>query len=229
MTPTTLRHAREQNLLPSVTTILKVLDKPALTSWLIEQAVLACMTSPAKDGETIDDFVKRILHTEKQQDSESQKARDLGTNIHAAIESGLNGTPFDNALSPYVLPAISTCEIALGKCLFTEKIVTGQGYAGKVDCAFQNSHTITLVDFKTTKKLPKESYPEHRLQLSAYAQALGNTADVPVVTANLYISTIAPGEIKLCINEDHVSDYMNGFVPALKYWMWLNDYQPITP
>src|SRR5512139_1672294 len=74
---TTLADARKLNLLPSVTTILKILHKQALVNWLIEQAVLAAMTTPRLPGEQDDAFIERVLHTERVQDQEAEAARDL--------------------------------------------------------------------------------------------------------------------------------------------------------
>src|ERR1017187_7985575 len=80
MTKTTLRHAKKMNLLPSVTTILRVLDKPALTAWKIEQAVLAVMTTPRLPAEADDDFIKRVLAVVPERDGVSRRGHlDLGS------------------------------------------------------------------------------------------------------------------------------------------------------
>jgi hypothetical protein len=221
---TTLSDARKVNALPSVTTILSCLNRPALTSWLIEQSVLAVLTAPRNEGEELDAFIQRVLHSEKQQDSESQKARDLGTDVHAQIELAITGQVWDRAFKDYVEPAIKACE-QFGVCDASEFVVVGQGYAGKVDAKFANGD-ITIVDFKTTKTLPKKSYTEHRLQLAAYAKALGNTGNTYVRTANIYISTKEPGKIATCISDECASDFERGFKPLIDYWQYANDYKP---
>ena len=59
--PTTLRDARKLLLLPSVTMICNVAAKPALEVWKQRQIVLAALTLPAMDGETLDERAVRIV------------------------------------------------------------------------------------------------------------------------------------------------------------------------
>ncbi len=222
--PVTIADARKHGWVPSVTTVLKVLAAPALTDWLCEQAALTVLTAPRKAGEELDAFVERVLHTERQQDEEAAKARDLGTAIHAAIESALTETQaFDPALAIYVAPALESI-LSAGRVVATEKVVVGDGYAGRFD-ALTEGNTIRVWDTKTCKNLPKYgSYPEHRAQLSAYAQALGNTGDKRIETANLYVSTTEPGKVLVDVHTDWPETYERGFRPLLAVWQWLNSY-----
>lgn len=224
MRPTTLRDARKLSLLPSVSGILKVLHKQALVEWLINQACLSVLTAPKLANEELDAFVTRVLKTERQQDQEAQKARDLGTEIHTEIEDRLSGKLPNLDLSNYVDPVLNMVD-ALGVVRSTEKIVVGDGYAGTLDCLTE-SNCLTVVDFKSCKKLPVESWPEHKLQLSAYAQALGNTANKRIQTANIYISTTEPGKCVMCVNDDWCEAFNQGFYPLVKHWQWANSYVP---
>lgn len=221
--PATLGDARKNNWLPGVSTVLKVLAKPALTSWLIEQACMAVLTSPRVKGEPLDAFVTRVLGADREQDQESRKARDLGTEIHDALEMAFTGG-YSGPLARYVTSAMDLLT-PLGRVMFTERILVGNGYAGRTDVGLE-SDVITLVDFKSCKNIPKECWSEHRLQLSAYAKALGNTGDKRIETANLYISTSNPGEVKLCPNPDWETTFEDGFKPLLQHWNWMNDYWP---
>jgi hypothetical protein len=219
MTKTTLAHARRLGLMPSVTTILRILDKPALTAWKVEQAILSVMTTPRIADETDDDFVLRVLSTDKVQDEERDASAKLGTDIHAAIAGALDGKQIDESLAVYVLPVVEACG-KFGKLVASEKIVCGDGYAGKFDALFDQDGVLTLVDFKTTRKLPKASYPEHRLQLAAYA-----VIERAQLTANIYISTSEPGIIKVCVN-DKSADVVEAFNHLVKVWQWINNYKP---
>lgn len=219
MTPTTLRHARKMNLLPSVTTILRVLDKPALTAWKIEQAVLAVMTTPRQPSEPDDIFIERVLKTDKEHDKERDKAAQLGTDIHAAIEAGLRGLPIPPHLTVYADPVVEAVG-QLGAVLWSERVLVGAGFAGKSDCGIGTMKGNVIVDFKSTKTLPKECYPEHRLQLAAYARpALATRA------FNAYISTTEPGKIAVCEVEGLEAAY-GAFENLLEVWFWLNNYRP---
>jgi len=59
--PTTLRDARKLGLLPSVTNILGVINKPELVEWKMTQAVLAALTLPRLEGEGEDAFARRVV------------------------------------------------------------------------------------------------------------------------------------------------------------------------
>ena len=239
--PTTLRDARVNGWVPSVTTILKCIDKPALRDWITRQAVMAVVTAPDVPGESLDAKIVRVLETERQQDQESQMARDRGTEIHAAIEALLGGhgvsaniLPSADIL-PWVLPAFQDIS-ARGKTLHVEHIVIGDGYGGKVDLIQEAPQdTIWIWDWKTTKKLPeKGAWPEHRLQGAAYASAFywGNSEDVSVNirTGNIYISTVDPGAYVICEHAGFWAEvYREGFAPLVKVWQWMNNYVPNGP
>lgn len=220
--PTTLRDARKLGLVPSVTTVLNVLDKPGLNAWKAEMTALAVLTAPRLDGEPLDAFVKRVLQTDRDQDSESTKARELGTAIHAAIELALSDEFYAEHLKAYVEPVVALVK-SFGVVRETEKVVVGDGYAGTMDMLTEGQ-AFTVWDFKTCKALPDKSYPEHRLQLSAYGQALGNTGDKQIITVNLYISTTEPGRIEVFEHINWGETYNQGFKPLFQVWRWLNQF-----
>lgn len=220
--PTTVADCRKLGLLPSPTTILKLLNKPALIEWLIRQAVNAVVTSPDVPGEGLDAKIARVLDEERQQDQESQIARDLGTDIHEAIELALNDVEWNQELRIYVAPVIDAV-MKLGRIVSTEKILVGRGCAGRTDCIVEDDDFITVVDFKTAKKLPdRGAWPEHRMQAGFYADSLGNTGDKRVRTAILYIEKEIPGRIAVFTDEQWQSEYQK-FQLLLKYWYLSND------
>jgi hypothetical protein len=249
MRKATLADARKLNLLPGVSTILRVLDKPALTAWKVEQAILAVITTPranipvmGSDGkyitrkETDDEFIKRVLTTDRVQDEESQKARDRGTEIHDAMEKLLNGLPVPPEILPWIEPAAKAV-MSSGETISTETNVVGRGYGGRVDL-IQRSHDgfIVLWDYKTTKKLPDPekggAWSEHRLQLSAYAKGVEDRYFKekgimrPIKCANVYISTVETGKFVICEHEDWKGTCDKGFMPLVQHWQWSNNYFP---
>src|SRR5690348_5494109 len=54
-----LRHARKLGLLPGVTSVIKVQAAPGLVNWLVDQALMAALTLPRIEGESLDDFKAR--------------------------------------------------------------------------------------------------------------------------------------------------------------------------
>lgn len=217
----TITDARELGLLPSVTTIIKCLHKPALQDWLIEQAVLAVLTTPRKTGENDDDFVHRVLHVEKVQDEQARTAADLGSLIHKEIQSAIQGVPVDPRVSHFVTPAINRIK-DMGRVVWTEKVLVGQGYAGRSDLLLENENAQILLDWKTTGKVPeKEAYPEHLMQLAAYAQTIGNIADRHLIIGVGYISTVIPGKIVFHCYEQW-DRHFRAFQHLLQIWNYMN-------
>lgn len=223
--PTTIADCRKLNLLPSVTQILRVLSRPQLERWKMVQAATAVLTSPRIDGENLDSFMERVLFQDKEQDEQAIAAAGLGTAIHDALETELSGGVCNDEIRPWIKP----CLIALmdrGKVLFTEKILVGEGYAGKTDLIQNDGQCTWLLDYKSTTKLPeKSSWPEHRLQLAAYAMAYNDTQDmVPIKTANVYISTKDCGKFVIHENPPRQADY-ECFSHLVKVWQHMNDYR----
>ena len=237
MVKTTLAHARKLHLLPSVTTVLSELAKPQLVSWLIEQAVLAAVTTPRKEGETTDAFIHRVLQVEKQQDAERDAAAAFGTTVHNELENALKAglraiaTGSDARVSTCV-NAVLTLPLLQGRVVATESCVTGPGYAGKYDLEMDNcDEFLDLVDFKTARTMPSkdESFDDHILQLSAYAHARslrGNLGSKRIRTHNIYISTREPGVVKAIENPGWEAAYEECFAPLVKVWQFRKQYRP---
>lgn len=219
--PTHVGDARKLGLVPGPSTVLKILDKPALTQWKVMQGVMAVLTAKRNDSEDLDSFVTRVLDVECQQEEEAQVARDLGTDIHSAIELCLNGQQFDYALTPYVAPVVDAV-MKLGRVVSTEKILIGKGYGGKTDCIVENDEAVAVVDFKTCKTLPtKDAWPEAKMQCAAYLEALpsGNKRKFYVV---IYISTTEPGKLAVFDCHDWQKDFQK-FDLLLRYWYLANN------
>lgn len=232
----TLADARKLDLVPSVTTILKILAKPALTNWLIEQAILAVITSPRREGETDDAFVDRIINVEMVQDQERDKAAQRGRDIHEALEFLFRGQQLPKPeIYPWVKPAFEFMRSS-GELVGTEKILLGDGFAGRADLFQKHPDYWILRDYKSTKSMPNPkqgAWPEHRLQLAAYAKAFLDSLPETercrrVVCSNVYISTIIPGSYVVCETEDWFETYERGFKCLLNYWQFANQYAPTT-
>lgn len=231
----TLRDARQLNLLPGVTGILKILHKEALVNWMIEQACLAILTTPRQKDEAEDAFVHRVLHVEEVQNQESAIARDKGTEIHGALEDHFLGVQVEPTLWEWVRPAAEALE-TYGALVASEKILVGEGYAGKTDLILEAPDCFWIWDYKSTKKLPDPkkggAWSEHRLQLSAYARAYqdlllrGGKGDKPIRTANLYISSLEPAQFVICEHEEWETTFNEGFAPLVTHWQWMNSYRP---
>lgn len=228
-----LADARKIGALPGPTTILKCLAKPELQSWIVEQTVLAVLTTPRLPGEDEGAFVHRVLHVEKVQDEERDQAAAFGTALHDALSAYFTGSTVPEDMRPWIGPA---CEAlcSRGQLVCSEKVLIGQGYGGRCDLILESPDFWWIIDYKTTKKLPdKGAWLEHRLQLSAYAAAYARMLEHAghkgklIRCANCYISSTDTGKYIIWDHEQPWSNtYSRGFVPLLQVWCFVNGYYP---
>lgn len=167
---TTLRDAKKLGLVPSVTTIIGCADKPGLTNWKIDQAILAALTCPRIDGEDEAAYLSRI---KKDAAEQAKKAAERGTQIHGWIEGSIEGIEPPEEAWPFLLSVQKTLDAECGDVDFNcEKSFAFNRYGGKCDL-----HTDQyVVDFKTTEKdlATIKTWDEHALQLSAYDHGIPN-------------------------------------------------------
>ena len=220
---TNLRDARKHGYVPSVTTILGVAAKPALENWKINQALNSALTLNKQDDESADKFFYRCKEHSK---STGKEAAEMGTTIHAMIEQGFAGGA---ETKPY---------LAIKKYLdktFPDETWTAEdsfcadlGYGGKIDL---HSDTGIFVDFKTKdnleskKKTPSSLvFPEHGMQLSAYAEGC-NVKDperVSIFVDRKDTELIIPW---LWSKESHAK-HISMFTSLLTYWKLFKNYDP---
>lgn len=200
--PTTLRDARKMNLVPSVTTILKVAAKPALEAWKMEQMLLAALTLPRLDNESEKGLIDRIVADSKET---AKKAANRGTDIHESIEKWMKGDgdvkhvrisfAFDDAVSDYFKTPKTR-----GEGWITEASFAEMGFGGKVDLhrkpdAFAPDGIVLDTKTKEFSKGDKVvAYEEQLMQLAAYRYGLG----MPKARcANVFVSASEAGTIHI--------------------------------
>lgn len=223
---TTLRDARQLGLVPSVTTVLQVIDKPALVNWKVKQAVLAALTLPRVEGEPEDAWLSRILSDSQQQ---ARDAADEGARIHDAIEQYFKeGYPSSGPYIAHVRAVrakLSALFPQVSDWVAEASFASPLGYGGKVD--LHSPSTGIVVDFKGKdgdfsdgKKL---AYDQH-WQLAAYQRGL----ELPEnVCANLFVSRTHPGEVAAHVwSVEQVGEGWEVFSSALALWKSLKKFDP---
>lgn len=196
--PTTLRDARRLKLLPSVTSVLGVLAKPGLDTWKQQQVALAALRCPKKDDESEEYWTKRVISEAFQQ---VEDAADLGSRIHAALESG--DVPED--LAVYVDPVFAWLAEKRLEVVEREIVVVNarHGFAGTCDVIARGAAgQMAVLDFKTRRTKPGQKvtpYDGQAMQIAAYAATYWGEDNLPrVYGANVYISTTEPGRLEVC-------------------------------
>ncbi|MCK5133248.1 MAG: hypothetical protein KAR40_13985 [Candidatus Sabulitectum sp.] len=221
---TTLRQARVKNLFPSVTTIMKVIAAPGLERWKQNQILQAAATLPNIEGESTDDWCKRVIVDAGEH---GKDAREKGTAIHGAIERHYVGQ--EHEFKDEVL-AVTRLLSKLGIVnISTEKsFVSPLGYGGKVDFeGIDNNGNSVVIDFKTTdfKGKGKKQWPEMIMQLSAYARGVG-TQGARLI--NIFISrNLDKPEVDFYEwSEQECVDGLRKFDLALEFWQLDKKYKP---
>jgi len=69
MRKTTLADAKKLGLYPSPTTIMKILNNEVINNWRVNQALYHAMTTPSSEGESGDQYARRV--SESMQDRKS--------------------------------------------------------------------------------------------------------------------------------------------------------------
>ena len=154
--------------LPSVTTVIGILNKPALLKWAWQCGVDGIDYLKARDA-----------------------AADAGTLAHAMILAHIKDEKLD--MSEYSKETIDLAENSFLSYLEWEKnrklepvlvekpLVSAMGYGGTPDFYGKIDGTPTLLDFKTGKGL----YDEYTIQISAYNQLLMDNGYQPADSLRL--------------------------------------------
>lgn len=222
---TTLSDARKLGLVPSVTTVLSVLAKPALEAWKVRQGILAALTLTREPGEPDDAYLARVFADSGEQ---AKAAAEEGTRIHNACEASFKGEHFPHYYTPHV---DAVCEELLrlfpgvNDWVAERSFCHADGYGGKVDL-HSPSTGITIDykgkdgDFSDGKKL---AYDQH-YQLAPYQRGLR----LPLAPcANIFISRTHPGKVASHVwKEKDVEAGWRVFASALSVWKCLRNYDP---
>src|SRR3990167_1709260 len=225
MRPVTLADARKLKLVPSVTTIGKEANRPALNRWQQEKVLLAALTLPRKNGEPESEWIKRVFEDSQEQ---ARKAAEKGTAIHAAIQNYFEDKRpahewYDNIPSivveywEYVHGATLVLDPHFGlrhDWIAEKSFAHFLGFGGKIDLHCP----IAVVDFKTTDK-PLDglkTWTEHHMQLAAYREGL----KLPTAQCAIcYVSTTKPGLSRIIeVPEEDLQKGWLMFKALLDYW-----------
>lgn len=230
----TLREARKDQaagkvVVPSVTTIFKVLAKPSLDKWKAEQVALACWSQASKPDRcpgTVEQFVEQAIETAS---NASKGAMDLGTRIHAGIESAIAGGEWDADLDVYVQPVLAKrAELGIKESVQEQCVgSTKYGYAGRGDD--RSDSTMTFRDYKSRKSKGKKVpvYETDFAQLAAYSFATWGNDFFKRGSAEVWgISTSEPGLLTVTTKTgpELVADFQC-FLALNTVWQHMNSFK----
>ena len=162
------QHPATGELVPSVTNIIGILNKPALPRWaakvVAEQAASMKASLANLDDAEIVDMLKGSPWRK------SGRAADRGTTIHAYLECrmlGIDPPEISGEAARFRRAADEWLDDWKPEVVATEQTVFGPDYAGTGDLWCMRDGTLAVVDFKSSKAI----YSEAALQLAALARA----------------------------------------------------------
>jgi hypothetical protein len=224
MRPTTLRDCKSLGLMPSVTTIMKVLAAPELDRWKQQQVLLASLTLPRHESESDEEYCSRIMEDAFRQ---VDAAADLGTQIHKAMEDHFQGRQYDPAMEEYIAPIKKWVVDNRVKFLQHElRLVNKEvGYAGTTDALIEKDGVLHVMDLKSRRTKPDfdiKPWSKEPMQIAAYAKIVGAPRGV-----NVYISTTEPGRIgEAWYDEATLTSEYEAFRHVVALWQHANKYTP---
>jgi hypothetical protein len=203
--------------LPSVTTILGTLSKPALVPWAANMTAECAMTERGLlDAMEREEGIDAALAYLRGASTRSRDAAaDLGTRVHAACEMWPLGDEWDDDVRPHADAFVKWMGDTKPEFLRQEMTVYSLGdlpYAGTLDMVVRIDGRIYVGDIKTGSAA-KRAYPDTALQLYAYATASREVSDgdwkVPDWTADGgFILGLTPKGYKVhfCRFDDALAD-----------------------
>jgi genome maintenance exonuclease 1 len=181
--------------LPSVTTVLGALKKEAIMKWR-----------------------KRV--GEEEANRVSRKATSRGTNVHTLCERYLNNESLGDIMPDAVemfrslKPLLNRIDnIHYQECALWSKQL---GMAGRVDCIGEFDGVLSVIDFKTSKKIKSIAHIEDYFwQTSAYSLMYEELIGRPI--DNLVIIMAVEDE-KPLLFQQKTEDHIPGLVKAIQFY-----------
>lgn len=221
----------EKTLVPGVTTALNVISKPYLLPWAAKETGLYTQKTLKKVRDIFGLSAKQLLsdrfcellykRSKKQHKFRKEKAGDIGTRAHKAIDEIIKGE------NPVITPDIEWCV----ENFFTwyEKsnltFVTGDtkvgsmehGFGGSLDGLVKDSRGVLYVlDFKTSNQIDEVGYSA---QISAYCHSVMEMYELEEFPGGLCVRFHKEKpEIEIVEISDTQRIFKNLFLPALSIY-----------
>lgn len=204
----------------------------------MEQGILAALTLPVVEGETLDERAHRAARDSKQQVEDAAKR---GVLMHKCVEEYLLFGRFDPhpSVKELMEPFPKWAESNISNVAYSERTLVGPGYAGTVDLKAElRGYDVRIMDCKSRKPYNGaiRTYPEDNIQLAAYYQADLNEAlntasynpSIPKGTASIILNSVEPSEPVIHVwDEEEMKRGVEIFNHLLAVWCLMKNYYPV--
>ena len=181
--------------LPSVTTVLGAMKKDAIMAWR------------KRVGEDVANAI-------------SKKATSRGTNVHTLCERYLNNDSLGDIMpdAKEMFNDIKPLLDQIDNIHYQEQALwsTKLGLAGRVDCIAEFASTLSVIDFKTSKKVKSiKDIEDYFWQTSAYALMYEELVGTPI---DQVVIIMAVENSKPLLFIQKTEDHIDGLVKAIQYY-----------
>lgn len=181
--------------LPSVTTVLGATKKEAIMAWR-----------------------KRV--GEEKANAISRKASGRGTNVHTLCERYLNNDPLGDIMpdAKEMFLSIKPLLNRINNIHYQEQALYSVqlGMAGRVDCIGEFDGVLSVIDFKTSKRIKtKEDIEDYFWQTTAYALMYEELIGTPI---NKLVIIMAVEDEKPLVFVEDTQNHIEGLVKAIKFY-----------
>jgi genome maintenance exonuclease 1 len=181
--------------LPSVTTVLGAMKKDAIMAW----------------RKRVGDEVANAI---------SKKATSRGTNVHTLCERYLNNDSLGDIMpdAKEMFNDIKPLLNQIDNIHYQEQALWSKnlGLAGRVDCIAEFAGTLSVIDFKTSKKVKSiKDIEDYFWQTSAYALMYEELVGTPI---DQVVIIMAVENSKPLLFIQKTEDHIDGLVKAIQYY-----------
>jgi len=221
-------------IVPSVTKIVGVMDKPALVPWAVNETI-AHIRDSWQEGEPYTQAqINGILSDAKEARFRvSQKALNIGSDAHEWIERYIKSKIL-NIPAP-TLPEYPPVLNAVQSYLEWESSIDGLEYvsserrvysrryyySGTVDIIMRAGNELIVADLKTSKGI----YPEYYIQCAAYATALEEEDGINIDRVAIIRIPKDGNEVEIQESSE-IDTLFVIFRACLAIWRWKNNWHP---
>jgi len=204
---------------PSVTTVLSLLNKPALVNWAVKITVgyIGAHLEDLKNSLTEEDAIKILQEAKKETERMQEKALNIGSLVHQWIECWCEKEIEE--ISPEIKQPVGAFLewtktndfIVLEK---EQTVYSKKGYAGTLDLVASLNKKLYIIDIKTSSGF----YPEYVLQIAAYKMAYEEMKNVKGLKMGILRLDKVTGAPEFKNYSKEYSRASKAFLHLLKFW-----------
>ena len=221
-------------IVPSVTRIIGIINKPALIPWAVKETVTELATKWQPGLAYTQGQIDAILHESKSARFRTSKAAlNIGSDAHDWLERYVKAQILFTATPemPENPPVLAAVQSYLDwektrqyiKYIHSERRVYSKRlmYSGTVDLVMEVNGEIIVADFKTSKGI----YPEYMIQSAAYAKGLEEELGIEVAKIAVIRIPKDGNEVEIEVAEN-IDELFDVFQSCLTIWRWQNEWSP---